>query len=62
MLDATGAGDAYVAAMIARLLGTHWPPDATTLRDAMERGTRDGGLVARVVGAQGRTGAEALSR
>lgn len=62
MLDATGAGDAYVAAMIVRLLGTDWPPDATTLREAMERGTRDGGLVARVVGAQGRTGAEALSR
>jgi sugar/nucleoside kinase (ribokinase family) len=62
MVDATGAGDAYVAALIARLLGTDWPPDATTLRDAMERGTREGGLVARVVGAQGRTGAEAGSR
>jgi len=62
MVDATGAGDAYVAALIVRLLGTDWPPDATTLRDAMERGTREGGLVARVVGAQGRTGAEAVSR
>lgn len=62
MLDATGAGDAYVAAMVVRLLGTDWPPDATTLRDAMERGTREGGLVARVIGAQGRTQAEAVSR
>jgi sugar/nucleoside kinase (ribokinase family) len=62
MVDATGAGDAYVAALIARLLGTDWPPDVTMLRDAMERGTREGGLVARVVGAQGRTEAEALRR
>jgi sugar/nucleoside kinase (ribokinase family) len=62
MVDATGAGDAYVAAMIVRLLGTDWPPETTTLRDAMERGTRVGGLVARVVGAQGRTGADAVSR
>jgi sugar/nucleoside kinase (ribokinase family) len=62
MVDATGAGDAYVAAMIVRLLGIGWPPDTTTLRDAMERGTREGGLVARVVGAQGRTGAESVSR
>ena len=62
MVDATGAGDAYVAAMIGRLVGTGWPPDAATLRDAMERGTRAGGLVARVVGAQGRTEAEAVRR
>jgi ribokinase len=55
MVDATGAGDAYVAALIVRLAAAGWPPDVPTLRDAMERGSRDGGLVARVVGAQSRT-------
>src|SRR5437773_2531203 len=37
MLDATGAGDAYVAALIVHLAGPGWPPDLPTLRDAMER-------------------------
>jgi sugar/nucleoside kinase (ribokinase family) len=58
MVDATGAGDAYTAALIVRLGAAGWPPDAGTLRDAMERGSRDGGLVARLVGAQARTPTE----
>jgi len=58
MVDATGAGDAYVAALIVRLAAAGWPPDLQTLRDAMERGSRDGGLVARLVGAQARTATE----
>jgi ribokinase len=62
MLDATGAGDAYVAALIAELLGATWPPDVQTLREAMERGSRDGALVSRVLGAQGRTAAEPTGR
>jgi sugar/nucleoside kinase (ribokinase family) len=62
MLDATGAGDAYVAALIAELLGGTWPPDVQTLREAMERGSRDGALVSRVLGAQGRTAAEPTGR
>ena len=62
MLDATGAGDAYVAALIAALLGATWPPDVQTLRDAMERGSRDGALVSRVLGAQTRTAAEPTGR
>ena len=62
MLDATGAGDAYVAALIAALLGAPWPPDMRTLRDAMERGSRDGALVSRVLGAQARTAAEPTAR
>jgi sugar/nucleoside kinase (ribokinase family) len=57
-VDATGAGDAYVAALIAGLLAADWPPDVPTLRAAMERGARAGGLVSRVLGAQGRTPAE----
>jgi len=62
MLDATGAGDAYVAALIAALLGAPWPPDLRTLRDAMERGSRDGALVSRVLGAQARTAAKPTAR
>jgi sugar/nucleoside kinase (ribokinase family) len=62
VLDATGAGDAYVAALIGRLMGADWPPDLATLRDAMERGSTEGALVSRVVGAQGRTLAEPAAR
>ena len=58
MVDATGAGDAYVAGLIARLLDAAWPLDIATLREAMERGAREGGLASRVLGAQGRTAAE----
>jgi sugar/nucleoside kinase (ribokinase family) len=61
MVDATGAGDAYAAGVIAHLLGG-LPPDAATLRQAMERGARDGGLVSRTLGAQGRTAAEIAGR
>jgi sugar/nucleoside kinase (ribokinase family) len=57
-VDATGAGDAYVGALIAGLLKADWPPDVPTLRAAMERGARAGGLVSRVLGAQGKTPAE----
>ena len=58
MLDATGAGDAYAAALIAALLPASWPPDVPTLRAAMQAGSRVGGLVARVLGAQGRIAGE----
>ena len=61
-VDATGAGDAYVAAVIGRLSAGRWPPEVATLRDAMERGSRDGGMVARVLGAQGRIPAEPAAR
>lgn len=62
MVDATGAGDAYVAGLISSLLGATWPPDLPTLREAMERGARDGGLASRVLGAQGRTATEPVRR
>jgi sugar/nucleoside kinase (ribokinase family) len=62
MLDATGAGDAYLAALILFLLEATWPPAVPTLREAMERGARDGALAARVLGAQGRTAAESTTR
>jgi sugar/nucleoside kinase (ribokinase family) len=58
MVDATGAGDAYAAALIVALLPAAWPPDLATLRTAMEAGSRAGGLVSRVLGAQGRIAGE----
>jgi ribokinase len=58
MVDATGAGDAYAAALIAALLSAGWPPDVPTLRAGMEAGSRAGGLASRVLGAQGRIAGE----
>lgn len=52
VLDATGAGDAYVAALISRLAAGEWPPTRDALRDAMKAGSHAGAQVARVVGAQ----------
>jgi fructokinase len=51
-IDSTGSGDAYLAALVARLAPGEWPPAADALREAMEAGSRAGALVARVVGAQ----------
>jgi sugar/nucleoside kinase (ribokinase family) len=62
MVDATGAGDAYAAGVIAALLRAAWPPDLPTLRVAMERGAHDGGRASRTLGAQGRTTAELVER
>jgi sugar/nucleoside kinase (ribokinase family) len=59
MLDATGSGDAYAAALIAALADARaWPPAEADLRAAMEKGSRLGALVARVAGAQGRVAGE----
>jgi sugar/nucleoside kinase (ribokinase family) len=60
VVDATGAGDGYAAGLIDELahLGS-WPPTAEQLRVAMRTGSRVGGLVARVEGAQGRVADEA---
>jgi ribokinase len=52
MVDATGAGDAYAATVIAALLGADWPPSVPTMRAAMESGSRLGSLVSRAIGAQ----------
>ena len=58
MVDATGAGDAYAAAVINALVTAAWPPDVAVLRAAMEAGARAGGFVAGVAGAQGRIAGE----
>jgi sugar/nucleoside kinase (ribokinase family) len=57
-LDSTGAGDAYVAALVSRLAAGAWPPAEPALRAAMEEGSRAGALVSRVVGAQARVAGE----
>jgi sugar/nucleoside kinase (ribokinase family) len=57
-LDATGAGDAYVAALVSRLAAAGWPPPEADLRAGMEDGSRAGAHVARVVGAQSRVAGE----
>jgi sugar/nucleoside kinase (ribokinase family) len=58
VVDATGAGDAYVAGLIARLAPAAWPPSAGQLRRAMAAAGRLGARVARVAGAQGRVAGE----
>lgn len=57
-LDATGAGDGYAAALLARLIGGGWPPAADELQAAMRAGSQLGALVARAVGAQARVAGE----
>ncbi len=55
VLDATGSGDGYCAALIAELVAFPWPPRPEDLRRAMAAASRAGSQVARVFGAQGRT-------
>jgi sugar/nucleoside kinase (ribokinase family) len=62
MLDATGSGDAYAAALIAALADSRqWPPGEANLGGAMEKGSRLGALVSRVAGAQGRVESERVA-
>jgi len=58
VVDATGAGDAYAAALIARLASAPWPPRPGQLRRAMAAAGLLGAKVARVAGAQGRVAGE----
>lgn len=60
MVDATGAGDAYAAALASCLAAAAWPPSAERLRAAMVEGSRAGALVARVAGAQAAVTGEPL--
>lgn len=54
VIDATGAGDAYVGALVAGLADhPGWPPDGATLREAAGTAARAGAAAARVHGAQG---------
>jgi sugar/nucleoside kinase (ribokinase family) len=58
-IDSTGAGDAFVATLVARLADGRWPPAPRLLREAMDEASRAGGLVSRVLGAQARIDGEA---
>ena len=58
-VDATGAGDAFSAGLIADLAYAPWPPDAGQLEHAMASGAELASAVARVPGAQGRVAARA---
>ena len=57
-VDATGAGDAFGAGLIADLADADWPPDARRLERAMASAADLATAVARVPGAQGRVPAE----
>ncbi|HEX5578201.1 MAG TPA: PfkB family carbohydrate kinase [Candidatus Limnocylindria bacterium] len=63
MLDATGSGDAFAAALLVTLAGAkprRWPPAVDLLSAALEAGNRLGAEVSRVLGAQGRVEGEAV--
>lgn len=54
VVDTTGAGDAYAAALVADLLDADWPPPLERLRRAMLAGHRLATAVVGTVGAQAR--------
>ena len=57
-VDATGAGDAFSAGLIAALAGEPWPPTGDRLERAMASAVRLAAAVARVPGAQTRVDEE----
>ncbi len=57
-LDTTGAGDAFVASLIAELSRAIWPPAPDELERALAAAAERGAAVARTSGAQGRIEAE----
>jgi sugar/nucleoside kinase (ribokinase family) len=59
VLDATGAGDAFTASIIAALSGERWPPSLAVLQHALENAAGRGADVAGAVGAQAHVGSEA---
>lgn len=52
VVDATGAGDAYLATLLHGLEGDPWPPDRDALLAAMQAASLAGAQAARVLGAQ----------
>jgi len=59
IVDTTGAGDAFAAALVADLLDAAWPPEPDRLRRAMLAGHRLATAVTGVAGSQGRVEDEA---
>ena len=62
VIDTTGAGDAFAAALVAELAEGDWPPDRADLARAMAAGTTLATAVTRVAGAQGRVPGERAAR
>lgn len=58
VVDATGAGDAFAAALVSELLEGEWPPESQELERAMAAGAALGAAVTMVAGAQGRVRGE----
>jgi sugar/nucleoside kinase (ribokinase family) len=58
IVDATGAGDAFAARLIAALVEGPWPPSRSGLQRAMAAASRLAAAVARVPGAQKRVPGE----
>ncbi len=57
--DATGAGDAFVAVVLARLVPA-WPPSEVAIRSALDEASEAGAQAAAVLGAQGRLPGEGI--
>jgi ribokinase len=57
-VDTTGAGDAFAAALVARLVDAEWPPSQPALREALGGAVDIAAAVARVPGAQARVAIE----
>jgi sugar/nucleoside kinase (ribokinase family) len=51
-IDATGAGDAFAATLLAELAAQPWPPVQETVRRALQEASRLGALAATRLGAQ----------
>jgi sugar/nucleoside kinase (ribokinase family) len=58
VVDATGAGDAFGATLLAELAARQWPPEHDVLREAMTQASRLGALAATRLGAQALVGEE----
>lgn len=58
--DATGAGDAFAATLLARMARAAWPPPQAAFEAALLEAVRVAGDVARVPGAQGRVAGDTL--
>lgn len=58
--DATGAGDAFAATLLARMARGTWPPSQEAFEAALAQAVDIAGEVARVAGAQGRIASETV--
>jgi fructokinase len=58
VVDTTGAGDAFIAGLVAELIDAPWPPPADRMIVALDAATRLATAVTRVAGAQGRVAQE----